>query len=89
VGAGLCGLSLHLLGSAVSEGGVAPLAVVAGGIMAAAIGVVHQSPDRALSLDGHGQRGDRHFQPHGIAHRPTHQLARAQVESGGAVQYDR
>lgn len=61
-------------------------AVVAGGILTAAVGVVDQSATRQLPLDRHGQRGDRQLLAQVIAHRPSHHLAGEQVEDDGEVQ---
>jgi hypothetical protein len=54
--------------------------VVAGGILASAVGVVDQSAAGPLPLEGHGWRGDRQFLAEVVAHRPSHHLAAEQTE---------
>jgi hypothetical protein len=46
------------------------LAVIGGGILAAAIGVVDQAGRRLLPLYGHGQGSDGEFGAPVISHRP-------------------
>lgn len=57
-----------------------------GGILRSVIGVMHESAYRSLPLGGHHQRSERQFGPHVIAHRPSHDLARCQIEHGGQIQ---
>ena len=76
-------LAAHRLGDG---GSLQDIAVVAGGVLAAAIGMMDQAGSRALSLDCHGERGDGQFGTHVLAHRPTHHLAGEQVEDHGQVE---
>src|SRR3954470_7574444 len=66
-------------------GGLQDLAVVASGILAAAIGVMHETRRGAAPLDRHGQRGYGKFGTHMIAHRPANNFAGEQVEDHGSV----
>src|SRR5262249_49103897 len=59
---------------------------VAGGVLAAAVGMMDQASSRALPLDCHGERRDGEFGTHVIAHRPTNYLAGEQVEDHGQVE---
>src|SRR5205807_297529 len=68
------------------SGGVQDVAVVAGGVLAAAVGMMDQACSRALPLDCHGERGDGEFGTHVIAHGPTNHLAAEQVEDYGQVE---
>src|SRR5438477_6107332 len=43
------------------SGGLQDVAVVAGGVLAAAVGMMDQACSRALPLDCHGERGDGEF----------------------------
>jgi len=61
------------------------LAVIGGGILAAAIGVVNQAWPRLLALDGHDQGRDGQFRPHVVMHRPAHDLPGEEIEHDGQI----
>jgi hypothetical protein len=61
-------------------------AVIGGGVLAAAIGMMDQARRRFLPLDGHGQGRDSQFRPHVIAHRPAGDLPCEKVEHDGQIE---
>ena len=67
-------------------GCVDELAVIGGGVLAAAIGMVDQARRRLLPLDGHGQGRDGQFRPHVIAHCPADDLPGEKIEHGGQIE---
>jgi hypothetical protein len=76
-------LSAHGLDHA---GCVENLAVIGGGILAAAIGMMDYARRRLLPLDGHGQGGDGEFCPHVIAHRPSNDLPGEKIKRDGKIE---
>jgi hypothetical protein len=67
------------------RGGLQDVAVVAGGILATAVGMMNEPGCRTSSLDCHGERGDGEFGTQVIAHRPADHFACEQVEDHGQV----
>jgi hypothetical protein len=63
-----------------------PLLVGTGGILAAAIGVVHQARQRPAPLERHVQGRPRQLLRHLLVHRPANHLAGEEVEHDGQVQ---
>jgi len=61
-------------------------AVITGGVLAAAIGVVNEPGSWALPLDRHGQCGDRQLLAHVMAHRPSHHLTAEEIQDDGELQ---
>ena len=76
-------LAAHRLGDG---GGPQDIAVVAGGVLAAAIGMMGETRPRAAALDRHGERRDGEFGAHVVAHCPADHLAGEQVEDHGQVE---
>ena len=62
-----------------------PFLVSAGGILAAAVGVVHQTGQRAAALERHVQGSQRQLLGHLFVHRPTDHLAGKEVEHDGQI----
>src|ERR1700730_14510010 len=62
------------------------LAVIGGGVLAAAIGMVDQAGRRLLPLDGHGQGCDGQFRPHVVTHRPADDFAGEEIEHDGQIE---
>jgi hypothetical protein len=67
-------------------GGAENLAVIGGGVLAAAIGMVDQAGRRLLPLDGHGQSRDGQFRPHVVTHRPADDFAGEEIEHNGQIE---
>jgi hypothetical protein len=63
-----------------------PFLVVTSGILAAAVGVVHQTGQRPTPLKRHVQRSQRQLLGHLLVHRPADHLAGEEVEHDGQVQ---
>jgi hypothetical protein len=61
-------------------------AIIGGGILAAAIGVMDQARRGALSLDGHGQGSDGEFGAQMITHRPTNNLPGEEIQYDGQIE---
>jgi hypothetical protein len=61
-------------------------AIIGGGILAAAIGVMDQARRGALSLDGHGQGSDGEFGAQMITHRPTNNLPGEEIQYDGLIE---
>jgi hypothetical protein len=62
------------------------LAVMSGGVLAAAIRVVNQARRRFLSLDGHSEGRDSQLRPHMLTHRPANDLAGKKIEHDGQIE---
>jgi hypothetical protein len=60
-------------------------AIIGGGILAAAIGVMDQARRGPLSLDGHGQGSDGEFGAQMIAHPPSLLWGLGEDQGRGAV----
>src|SRR5881392_241430 len=67
-------------------GGLQDLAVIAGGVLTAAIRMMDQARPRAASLECHGEGGNGEFGAQMLAHRPADDLASEQVEDHGQVE---
>jgi len=61
-------------------------AILVGGVLAAAIGMMDEARSRAAPLDCHDERGDSEFGTHVLAHGPANHLAGEQVEDHGQVE---
>ena len=62
------------------------LAVIGGGVLAAAIGMMDQAGRRLLPLDGHGQGRNGQFRPHVVTHRPADDFAGEEIEHDGQIE---
>ena len=76
-------LAAHRLGDG---GGLQDVAILARGVLAAAIGMMDEACSRAAPLDCHDERGDGEFGTHVLAHGPANHLAGEQVEDRGQVE---
>ena len=76
-------LAAHRLGDG---GRPQDLAVIASGVLAAAIGVMNETRPWTAPLDCHGQGGDGEFGAHMLAHRPADDFSGEQIEDHGQVE---
>src|SRR5450631_1033057 len=67
-------------------GCIEELAVIGGGILAAAIGMMDQAGRRLLPLDGHCQSRDRQIRPHVVTHRPADDLPCEKIEHDSQIE---
>jgi hypothetical protein len=67
-------------------GCIKDLAVISGGILAAAIRMMNEARRRFLPLDGHGKRCDGQFSPHVITHRPANDLPGEEIKHDSQIE---
>ena len=67
-------------------GRIEDLAVIGGGVLAAAIGMMDQAWRRLLALDGHGQGRDRQVRAHVVTHRPANDLSGEKIEHDSQIE---
>src|ERR1700676_4593268 len=70
-------LAAHRLGDG---GGLEDIAVVTGGVLTAAVGMMDEARSWAPPLDRHGERSDGELGAHVVAHGPADHLAGKQIE---------